>query len=166
MRKLLFLAITILMLALSGCGLSKPAATQAPAPAATEIPVSAPTQEPVITVAVPEPTVEAAASNLPPAEIASDAGGPTRLVGSLDYADFAIPIMLQDAAPALIDMVHVVQGDPTQFAPFESQILGYLTAPVVPPPLKYAFELPPPRSVRCSMWTMMDRRTAACRSPA
>lgn len=79
---------------------------------------------------------------LPPAPITTDEGGPTRLVGSLNYTDFAIPITLQDPAPTLLDMVHVVQRDGTEFAPIDSQILGYMTTPVAPPPLGYAFNLP------------------------
>ncbi|MCB0123824.1 MAG: hypothetical protein KDE58_16335, partial [Caldilineaceae bacterium] len=81
-------------------------------------------------------------SDLPPAPITNDEGGPKRLVGSIDYADFGLAIALQDPSPALLDMVYVVQADPTQFAPVESQILGYLTSPAVPPPLGYAFNLP------------------------
>lgn len=84
----------------------------------------------------------AAQTDLPPAPIVNDEGGPTRLTGSLDYTDFAIRIIMQNPAPALIDMVHVVQGDQTQFAPEDSQILGRMTAPVFPPPLRYAFDLP------------------------
>lgn len=142
MKKILFILIIILALALASCSLPKPAATAVSTVASAETSAPVAAKEPAATEAVPAPTAEPSASGLPSAEIANDEGGPVRLVGSLDYADFAIPVMLQDAAPALIDMVHVVQGDPTQFAPFESQILGYLTAPVVPPPLKYAFELP------------------------
>ena len=67
---------------------------------------------------------------------------PARLVGSLDYTDFAIPVIVKDPAPTLLDMVHVVQRDGTQFAPIDSQILGYMTTPVAPPPLGYAFDLP------------------------
>ncbi|MCB0106525.1 MAG: hypothetical protein KDE53_11465, partial [Caldilineaceae bacterium] len=81
-------------------------------------------------------------SDLPPAPITNDEGGPKRLVGSIDYADFGLAIALQDPSPALLDMVYVVQADPTQFAPVESQILGHLTSPAVPPPLSYAFNLP------------------------
>ena len=84
----------------------------------------------------------AAQADLPPAPIVDDEGGPKRLTGSLDYTDFAIRIIMQNPAPALIDMVHVVQGDQTQFAPVASQILGRMTAPVFPPPLRYAFDLP------------------------
>jgi C-terminal processing protease CtpA/Prc len=79
---------------------------------------------------------------LPPAPIENDEGGPARLVGGLDYTDFALPVVLQDPAPALLDMVHVVQRDGTQFAPIDSQIIGYMTTPVAPPPLGYAFNLP------------------------
>ena len=79
---------------------------------------------------------------LPPAPITTDEGGPTRLVGSLNYTDFAIPITAQDPAPTLLDMVHIVQRDGTKFAPIDSQILGYMTMPVAPPPLGYAFSLP------------------------
>ncbi|MEZ4519964.1 MAG: S41 family peptidase, partial [Chloroflexota bacterium] len=43
---------------------------------------------------------------------------------------------------ALLDMVHVVEGDRTQFAPVAGQILGRMTDDVVPPPLAYAFDLP------------------------
>ncbi len=81
-------------------------------------------------------------ADLPPAEIANDEGGPVRLVGSLDYTDFSIPIILQDPAPTLLDMVYVVQRDGTQFAPIDSQILGYMTTPVAPPPAGFAFNLP------------------------
>ena len=84
----------------------------------------------------------AAQADLPPAPIVDDEGGPKRLTGSLDYTDFAIQLIMQNPAPALIDMVHVVQGDKTQFAPVASQILGRMTAPVFPPPLRYAFDLP------------------------
>lgn len=79
---------------------------------------------------------------LPPAPITNDEGGPVRLAGSLDYTDFAVSITVQDPAPTLLDMVHVVQRDGTQFAPRDSQILGYMTTPVFPPPLGYAFNLP------------------------
>jgi C-terminal processing protease CtpA/Prc len=84
----------------------------------------------------------AAQVDLPQAPIVNDEGGPSRLVGSLDYTDFSIRFMMQNPAPALIDMVHIVQGDKTQFAPVESQILGLMTSPVFPPPLRYAFDLP------------------------
>ena len=62
--------------------------------------------------------------------------------GSLDYTDFAIKVTVKDPAPTLLDMVHIVQRDGTQFAPIDSQILGYMTTPVYPPPLGYAFDLP------------------------
>ncbi len=81
-------------------------------------------------------------ADLPPAPITDDEGGPQRLVGSLDYTDFAIPITVQDPAPTLLDMVYVVGRDGAQFAPLDSQILGYMTTPVSPPPLGYAFDLP------------------------
>ena len=108
------------MLALSGCGCPnlQPPGTR---PAPTEIPVSAPTQEPAVTAAAPEPTAEAAASGLPPAAIANDEGGPKRLLGTFEYTDFAIPVTLRDPAPALLDMVNVVRGNSTQFAPVESR---------------------------------------------
>jgi len=85
---------------------------------------------------------DAAGGALPPAPITNDEGGPERLTGSLDYKDFAIQVVLKDAAPTLLDMVHIVQRDGTQFAPVDSQILGYMTSPVFPPPLSYAFNLP------------------------
>ena len=85
------------------------------------------------------PTAQA---ELPPAPIINDEGGPKRLVGGLDYTDFSIPVTMQDPAPALLDMATIIQGDKTQFAPVESQILGTMTAPVSPPPLRYAFDLP------------------------
>jgi hypothetical protein len=72
----------------------------------------------------------------------NDEGGPQRLVGMSDYTDFTIELLLKDPSPALLDMVHVVQGDRTQFAPIESQILGHMTSDVFPPPLSYAFNLP------------------------
>jgi C-terminal processing protease CtpA/Prc len=80
--------------------------------------------------------------DLPPAPITNDEGGPTRLLGSANYSDFSIPIVMQDPAPTLLDMVHVVRRDGTQFAPVDSQILGYMTTPIFPPPLGYAFDLP------------------------
>ena len=79
---------------------------------------------------------------LPPATFTNDEGGAEQLAGSLDYTDFAIQVTVQDPAPTLLDMVHVVQRDRTQLAPVESQILGYMTTPVYPPPMGYAFDLP------------------------
>jgi len=81
-------------------------------------------------------------AGLPQATLVNDEGGPTRLVGSVDYADFGIQIALQDPSPALLDFANVVEDDPTQFAPLESQILGHMTSPVAPSPLRYAFSLP------------------------
>lgn len=100
----------------------------------------------IVALLLPGPAIShaapAAQTDLPPAPIVNDEGGPVRLVGGLDYHDFSIPVALQNPAPTLLDMAHIVQGDKTQFAPVESQILGAMTAPVSPPPLRYAFDLP------------------------
>jgi len=121
--------VTIVILLLVAVPLVAAYGATAPvAPAPTAAPTQTPTQ--------------AAQADLPPAPIVDDEGGPKRLVGSLDYTDFTIKIIMQNPAPALIDMVHIVQGDKTLFAPVESQILGRMTAPVFPPPLRYAFDLP------------------------
>lgn len=84
-----------------------------------------------------------------PTGVGADAeGGPIRLVGGINYTDFSIPEVMQSPSPALLDMVHLIQGDGTQFAPLESQILGRMTSPVSPPPLSYEFDLPAePRGV-------------------
>ena len=97
----------------------------------------------MVTAAAPEPTAEAAASNLPPAAIANDKGSFKRLLGTLGYPDFAIPVTLRDPVPALLDMVNVVRGNSTQFAPVDiAEILGYMTSPVAPSPLHFAVDLP------------------------
>ncbi|HRW06081.1 MAG TPA: S41 family peptidase [Caldilineaceae bacterium] len=100
----------------------------------------------LVSLVLPSPLAAAPAAQedaaLPPATITNDEGGPVRLVGSITYTDFSIPRTLQDPSPALLDMVHVVQDEPTEFAPVASQILGQLTSPVAPPPLSYAIDLP------------------------
>ena len=93
----------------------------------------------------------------PPAPIENDAGGPQRLVGSLDYTDFSLETTLQDPSPALLDIVHVVAGDGTQFAPVESQILGNLTSSAYPPLLSYAFNLPAVPVVRMATSSSSSR---------
>ena len=69
-------------------------------------------------------------------------GGPIRLVGGINYTDFSIPEVMQSPSPALLDMVHLIQGGGAQFAPLESQILGKMTSAVSPPPLSYEFDQP------------------------
>jgi len=68
--------------------------------------------------------------------------GIIRLVGSIDYTDFSIPMVMESPSPTLLDMVYTIQGDDTKWAPLESQILGKMTSPVSPPPLSYEFDLP------------------------
>jgi len=78
----------------------------------------------------------------PQADNTEDDGGPVRLVGSINYTDFSIPMVMESPSPALLDMVYIVQGDNTKWAPMESQILGKMTSPVSPPPLSYTISLP------------------------
>ncbi|MDX1416789.1 MAG: S41 family peptidase [Candidatus Promineifilaceae bacterium] len=113
--------------------------TAEPTAEPTEEPAAEPAEEPAVEESTEEPA--ASESGLPPAEIMNDEGGPVRLVGISDYTDFTVPLAMQDPSPALLDMVHIVQGDPTQFAPVESQILGRMTSAIFPPPLSYAFDL-------------------------
>jgi len=116
------------------------------AAAVAEEPTAVPsTEEPAEEPLEEEPAEEVAAgsaSDLPAAEIMNDEGGPVRLVGAIDYTDFSIPQVMTDPAPTLLDMVHVVQGEPTLFAPVGNQILGTMTDDVNPPPLGYEFDLP------------------------
>ena len=82
--------------------------------------------------------------DLPPAPITNDEGGPKRLVGRFDYASFSFLVVTKDPSLVLLDMVNIIEEgpSPTQFAPVESQILGYLTSPLSPSPATYAFNLP------------------------
>jgi len=141
MNRKLLIILLVGMLVLSSCSKANASATVTDLPPTAAAVQTAEVEEPAATVAAPEPT-QASASGLPPANIVNDEGGPARLVGSLDYKDFSIPTMLKDPAPALLDMVNVVRNNRTEFAPINSQILGFMTAPIVPPPLKYAFDLP------------------------
>ncbi len=104
---------------------------------------------------------------LPPATFTNDEGGAKQLFGSLNYTDFAIPTVLQDPAPTLLDMVHVVQRDGTQFAPIDFADPGLHDhaggAAALGLCLRPADRSPP---ARCSTWTMTASKTRACRSSA
>ena len=90
----------------------------------------------------PTPPAAKEAAATPQTDAVTDEGGPTRLVGGINYTDFSIKDVMEFPSPVLLDMVHAVQGDKTQWAPEENQILGRMTSPVFPPPLSYEFDLP------------------------
>ena len=76
------------------------------------------------------------------AEIINDEGGPVTISGITDYKNDEIAITGQEPVVALVDMSAQTQRDYSQFAPITGQILGYLTTPLVPPPVEYTVLLP------------------------
>ncbi|MCB1860093.1 MAG: hypothetical protein KDI63_17620 [Gammaproteobacteria bacterium] len=129
MKHTLIAVAMILILALAGCSNDVPN------------PVVQATETPVEQVSATEDS-SGSASGLTPAEIMNDEGGPQSLTGSSDWADFSVPISLQDSSPVLLDMVYIVQNDRTKFAPVNNQILGRMNSAIEPSPFSYTFDLP------------------------
>ncbi|MEZ4660088.1 MAG: hypothetical protein R2911_21230 [Caldilineaceae bacterium] len=82
-------------------------------------------------------------TELPPATIVNDEGGPTVITGTAGSANFAfMPDLWPNPSIVLLDMTNVLSGRPEVFVPKDGQILGLLTESLFPGPGQFRLNLP------------------------
>ena len=86
---------------------------------------------------------ESLMTDLSPAIIANDEGGPTTVTGSIASDNFSfLPELWPDPTVALMDVTNMLRGEPATFIAAEQQILGVLTESLFPGPGQYRVNLP------------------------
>lgn len=72
-----------------------------------------------------------------------DEGGPVVVTGEVGSANFAfLPDLWPNPTVALMDVTHILKGQPEIFVPKQGKILGLLTEPLFPGPGRYRLNLP------------------------
>jgi C-terminal processing protease CtpA/Prc len=85
----------------------------------------------------------AAASDLPPATITNDEGGPIIVTGEASSANFAfMPELYPNPTVLLMDVTNMLAGEPEKFVADTGQILGVFTKPLFPLPGQFRINLP------------------------
>lgn len=86
---------------------------------------------------------QSGATDLPPAEIASDEGGPTVVIGEASSKNFAfMPDLYPNPTVLLIDVTNILGGEPEKFVADSGQVLGVFTEPLFPGPGQFRINLP------------------------
>lgn len=85
----------------------------------------------------------AAASDLPPATITNDKGGPIVVTGEASSANFAfMPELYPNPTVLLMDVTNTLAGEPEKYVADTGQILGVFTQPLFPGPGQFRINLP------------------------
>ncbi len=114
--------------------------TAEPEPTATENPQedTASSEEPA-DEAAEEPEVD---SDLPPAEIVNDEGGPVSITGEVNYTNAFFTDGVAEPVIILEDQAGFVDRNEHFIMPVESQTLGQITSDFFDPPFTYSIALP------------------------
>jgi hypothetical protein len=83
-----------------------------------------------------------AGSDLPPADIANDEGGPEVVTGEWAYSSALVLTHYEDPSVVLANITPYVLGDWTAWVPEDGQILGRLTSPAAPSPATFEVRVP------------------------
>ncbi|MFW5691508.1 MAG: S41 family peptidase [Chloroflexota bacterium] len=78
----------------------------------------------------------------PPAPIANDEGGVTRIVGEATYTPFSVGIIYEEPVVLLSSIAALIDRDLAAFNDIEDQILGRFTSDFFTPPFTFAVDLP------------------------
>lgn len=84
----------------------------------------------------------AAQDDIPLAEIVNDEGGPTRVVGTMNYTNLFLASGIAQPLIMLEDQTGFVNRDLDYLFPLESQSLGQFTTDFFSPPVEYSLTLP------------------------
>lgn len=133
----------------------EPAATTTAVPEATETAIAEPTDtaepQPADTVVSQEAAANdeagttedlAAQSDLPPAKIVNDEGGPVSITGEVDYTNPQFTSGVAEPVIILEDQAGFVERNEFFIMPVESQTLGQITSDFFDPPFSYSIALP------------------------
>ncbi len=114
-------------------------ATTPPQPTETAEPTATVVAEPT---AVEEAAAEAALSDLPPAEIINDEGGPVNITGEVNYTNVLFAEGVAEPVIILEDQAGFIDRNEFFIMPVESQTLGQITSDFYDPPFSYSIALP------------------------
>ncbi|MDL1900962.1 hypothetical protein FBR02_09360 [Anaerolineae bacterium CFX9] len=83
-----------------------------------------------------------AQDEIPPAEIVNDEGGPTRVIGTMNYTNLFLASGIAQPLIILEDQTGFVTRDKDYLFPLESQVMGQFTTDFFSPPVQYSLTLP------------------------
>lgn len=89
-----------------------------------------------------EASLTQGSSDLPPAPIDNDEGGPVRIEGEMAYSSLILPTILSEPVAVLLDASLAVQRRTDGWAPRASNIIGDIAMPLADSPAPYTITLP------------------------